>query len=147
MEWSAEHDARVRLEGERMSTERTDRTSGVNFDEVTRLVDALEQDLNLTGAQIEKMHLIFERFEEKQSLVPLPGQVLLDNKDMLRDVLTSKEFDRQKAEQLVKKVTAIIQMATVNRLELRHDLYQQLTPDQQQQYMDMVQAKVAELLQ
>ena len=101
-------------------------------------LEALEQNLNLTGAQIEKMHLIFERFEEKQSLVPLPGQVLLDNKDMLREVLTSKEFDRQKAEQLVKKVTAIIQMATVNRLELRHDLYQQLTPDQQQQYMDMV---------
>jgi len=110
-------------------------------------LDALEQDLNLTGAQIEKMQLIFERFEEKQSLVPLPGQVLLDNKDMLREVLTSKEFERRKAEQLVKKVTAIIQMATVNRLELRHDLYQQLTPDQQQQYMDMVQAKVAELLQ
>ena len=110
-------------------------------------LEALEQNLNLTGAQIEKMHLIFERFEEKQSLVPLPGQVLLDNKDMLREVLTSKEFDHQKAEQLVKKVTAIIQMATVNRLELRHDLYQQLTPDQQQQYMDMVQARVAELLQ
>jgi Spy/CpxP family protein refolding chaperone len=108
---------------------------------------ALEQDLNLTGAQIEKMQLIFERFEEKQSLVPLPGQVLLANKDMLREVLTSKEFERRKAEQLVNKVTAIIQMATVNRLELRHDLYQQLTPDQQQQYMDMVQAKVAELLQ
>jgi periplasmic protein CpxP/Spy len=110
-------------------------------------LESLEQDLNLTGAQIEKMHLIFERFEEKQSLVPLPGQVLLDNKDMLREVLTSKEFDRQKAEQLVKKVTAIIQTATVNRLELRHDLYQQLTPDQQQQYMDMVQTRVAELLQ
>jgi Spy/CpxP family protein refolding chaperone len=110
-------------------------------------LEALEQDLNLTGAQIEKMQLIFERFEEKQSLVPLPGQVLLDNKAMLREVLTSKEFDRQKAEQLVKKVTAIIQTATVNRLELRHDLYQQLTPDQQQQYMDRVQARVAELLQ
>jgi len=110
-------------------------------------LEAMEQDLNLTGAQIEKMHLIFERFEEKQSLVPLPGQVLLDNKSMLREVLTSKAFDRQKAEQLVKKVTAIIQTATVNRLELRHDLYQQLTPDQQQQYMDMVQARVAELLQ
>jgi Spy/CpxP family protein refolding chaperone len=110
-------------------------------------VDALAQDLNLSGAQIEKMQLIFERFAEKQSLVPTPGQVLLDNKDMLREVLTSKEFERQKAEHLVDKVTAIIQMATVNRLELRHDLYQQLTPDQQQQYISMVQAKVADLLQ
>ena len=110
-------------------------------------LDALAQDLNLSDAQIQKMRLIFERFAEKQSLVPTPGQVLLDNKDMLREVLTSKEFERRKAEQLVNKVTATIQMATVNRLELRHDLYQQLTPDQQQQYMDMVQAKVAELLQ
>jgi Spy/CpxP family protein refolding chaperone len=110
-------------------------------------VDVLAQDLNLSGAQIEKMQLIFERFAEKQSLVPTPGQVLLDNKDMLREVLTSKEFERQKAERLVDKVTAIIQTATVNRLELRHDLYQQLTPDQQQQYTSMVQSKAADLLQ
>ncbi|MCG6886949.1 MAG: Spy/CpxP family protein refolding chaperone [Proteobacteria bacterium] len=110
-------------------------------------LDALAQDLNLSDAQIQKMRQIFGQFEKKQSQVPTPGQVLLDNKAMLRSVLTSKEFDRQKAEQLVTKVTAIIQMATVNRLQLRHDLYQELTPEQQQQYLDMVQAKVAELMQ
>jgi Spy/CpxP family protein refolding chaperone len=30
---------------------------------------------------------------------------------------------------------------------LRHDLYQVLTPDQQEQYLGMVQGRVAELLQ
>lgn len=110
-------------------------------------LETLALDLNLSDTQIQAMRLIFERFAEKQSLVPTPGQVLLDNKAMLREVLTSKEFDRQKAEQLVSKVTAIIRTATLNRLELRHDLYQQLTPEQQQQYADRVQSRVAELLQ
>ena len=41
----------------------------------------------------------------------------------------------------------IITEATVNRLQLRHDLYQQLNAEQQAQYMGMIQERVAELMQ
>jgi Spy/CpxP family protein refolding chaperone len=93
-------------------------------------VDTLAQDLNPGDAQIQNMRQIFQQFAEKQSQVPTPGQVLLGNRVMLGEVLISKKFDRQKADQLVNKVTSINQLATVNRLGLLHDLYQQLMPEQ-----------------
>lgn len=110
-------------------------------------VSTLAQELNLTDAQKQRMRQIFEQFVQKQEQVPLPGRVALDNRAMLKDILTSPNFDKSKAEAFVGKITAVITEATVNRLQLRHDLYQQLNAQQKEQYLGMVQHKVADLLQ
>jgi len=109
-------------------------------------IAALAQELNLTQAQRTKMRQTFMQFLEKQDSVPTPGQVVLDNRSMLKEVITTATFDDKKARAFVQKVTAVIENATVNRLQLRHDLYQQLTPEQQKQYMEIVQKNVAQLL-
>lgn len=110
-------------------------------------VATLAQELNLTDAQQQKMRKVFEEFTQKQEQVPLPGQVAIQNRAMLKDIITSPEFDKSKAQAFVGKITAIITEATVNRLQLRHDLYQQLDAQQQAQYLGMVQERVAEMLQ
>jgi len=110
-------------------------------------LEQLAQELNLTDAQKQKMREVFEDFAQKQEQVPLPGQVAMQNRAMLKDIITSPEFDKSKAQAFVGKITAIITEATVNRLQLRHDLYQQLDAQQQAQYLGMVQERVAEMLQ
>jgi len=110
-------------------------------------ISQLAQELNLTDAQRQKMRDVFEQFAQKQEQIPLPGQVALQNRAMLKDIITSPEFDKSKAQEFVGKITAIITEATVNRLQLRHDLYQQLNAEQQAQYMGMIQERVAELMQ
>jgi len=110
-------------------------------------ISQLAQDLNLTDAQRQKMRDVFEQFAQKQEQVPLPGQVALQNREMLKDIITSPNFDKSKAQAFVGKVTSVITEATVNRLQLRHDLYQQLNAEQQAQYLGMIQERIAELMQ
>ena len=107
----------------------------------------LAQELNLTQAQKQRMRETFFQFLQKQDQVPTPGQVVLDNRSMLKDIISNPSFDKQKAQAFVGKVTAVIQEATINRLQLRHDLYHQLEPQQQKQYLEMVQASFAEMMQ
>jgi len=107
----------------------------------------MAQELNLTPAQRKVMRARFFKFLETQDQVPTPGQIVLDNRAMLKEIITSPDFDKQEAQSFVQKVTAIIEEATVNRLHLRHDLYQDLTPAQQKQYLDMVQKAVAQGLE
>jgi periplasmic protein CpxP/Spy len=109
-------------------------------------IAALAQKLNLTQEQKKKMRATFFQFLEKQDTVPTPGQVVLDNRSMLKEIISSADFDEKKARSFVEKVTAVIQDATINRLQLRHDLYQQLTPEQQKQYLEIVQSSVAGML-
>jgi Spy/CpxP family protein refolding chaperone len=92
------------------------------------------------------MRATFFQFLEKQDTVATPGQVVLDNRSMLKEIISSADFDEKKARSFVEKVTAVIQDATINRLQLRHDLYQQLTPEQQKQYLEIVQSSVAGML-
>lgn len=110
-------------------------------------ISALAKELNLTQEQKAKMRETFFQFLQKQDQVPTPGQVVLENRGMLKDIITAPSFDQYKAKAFVEKLTAVIQKATVNRLELRHDLYHQLGSEQQKQYLEMVQSRVAELLQ
>jgi len=110
-------------------------------------VSTLAQELNLTDAQRQAMRQIFDEFVQKQDQVPLPGRVALQNRAMLKDIITSPEFDKNQAQNFVGKITAVITEATVNRLQLRHDLYQQLNAQQQEQYLGIVQERVAELMQ
>ena len=121
--------------------------SPASYAQDTDPISQLAQDLNLTDAQRQKMREVFEQFAQKQEQVPLPGQVALQNRAMLKDIITSPDFDKSKAQAFVGKVTAVITEATVNRLQLRHDLYQQLNAEQQAQYIGMIQERVAELMQ
>ena len=107
----------------------------------------LAQELNLTQAQRKEMRARMFQFLETQDQVPTPGEVVLDNRSMLKEIVTSPDFDQQKAQAFVQKVTAVIEKASINRLHLRHDLYQMLTPEQQKQYLDMVQQAVAKNLE
>lgn len=104
----------------------------------------LSEQLELTQEQKSEMRGMFIAFLEKQDQVPTPGQVVLDNRAMLKDVLTSKSFDEQKARAFVQKITAVVEDASVNRLRLRHDLYQKLTPKQQEKFVQIVQQAIAE---
>lgn len=104
---------------------------------------SLAQALNLTQAQKKEMREVFVQYLEKQDKVPTPGQVVLENRGMLKEVITSADFDEQKARAFVQKVTAVMEEATVNRLHLRHDLYRKLTAEQQQKYLEMVQSALA----
>lgn len=109
-------------------------------------VAALAQELNLSQAQRKKMREIFFQFLDKQDAVPTPGKIMLDNRVMLKEIIIDSNFDEKKARVFVGKVTAVIQDATINRLQLRHDLYRQLTPEQQKQYLEIVQSTVAQML-
>jgi Spy/CpxP family protein refolding chaperone len=106
----------------------------------------LAQQLNLSEMQKKEMRVVVDQFLEKQAQVPLPGDVVLENRAMLKEIITNAKFDESKARAFVQKVTAVIEDATVNRLQLRHDLYAKLTPEQQTQYLIMVQKAVAEAL-
>lgn len=85
-------------------------------------VSTLAQELNLTDAQRQSMRQIFEQFAQKHDQAPLPDRVALQNRAMLKDVITSPDFDKSKAQAFVGKITAVIAEATLNRLQLRHDL-------------------------
>jgi Spy/CpxP family protein refolding chaperone len=63
-----------------------------------------------------------------------------------KEVITSADFDENEARSLGKKITAVIQDATINRLQLRNDLYQQLTSEQERQYSEIVQSCVVQML-
>jgi len=80
-------------------------------------IASLAQELNLTEVQREHMRETFKQFLQKQSQVPMPGQVALQNKAMLKDIITSPNFDKSKAQMFVGGITAVITEATVNRLE------------------------------
>lgn len=110
-------------------------------------IAALAQELKLTQAQKKQMRERFFQFLETQDQVPTPGQVVLDNRSTLREIITDAKFSDQKAQAFVQKVTAVIEKATVNRMHLRHDLYQMLTPEQQKQYLDIVQKAVEQGLE
>ena len=119
----------------------------VNAQSGEELLGALAQELNLTQAQMDKMRVTFAQFVEKQDKIPTPGQVVLDNRSMLKEIITDASFDEKKAKMFVQKITAVMEQATVNRLHLRHDLYQELTPEQQKQYLEIVQRALSQGLQ
>ncbi len=111
------------------------------------MLSDLASALNLTPAQRETMRNTISQFLQKQDQVPLVGTVISDNRAMLKQIITSPTFDPALAQSFVQKITGVIQEATLNRLQLRHDLYQQLTPEQQQQYLELVQSRIGGLLQ
>jgi Spy/CpxP family protein refolding chaperone len=54
-------------------------------------------------------------------------------------VVTSVSFNPSKAQQVSKQIAAIAAQRMVNRLQLRNQIYHVLTPQQQQQFIQIVQ--------
>jgi Spy/CpxP family protein refolding chaperone len=65
--------------------------------------------------------------------------VALQNRSSIRQVITSAPFNQAQAQQVSQQISAIASQRMVNRLELRKQIFQVLTQQQQQQYMQIVQ--------
>ena len=96
-------------------------------------------DLNLSQNQIEQVRWFFKQFVQRQSNLPTAVDVALDHRAEMREVITGASFNPSKAQQVSKKIAAIAAERMVNRLQLRNQIYNVLTPQQQQQYIQIVQ--------
>jgi len=96
-------------------------------------------DLNLDQDQIEQVRWFFKQFVQRQSNLPTAVDVALDHRAQIREVITSAAFNPSKAQQVSKQIAAIAAERMVNRLQLRNQVYHVLTPQQQQQYIQIVQ--------
>ena len=64
--------------------------------------------------------------------------------DQIR-VVTTTPFNQAQAQQVSRQITAIAAQRMVNRLELRNQIFQVLSPQQQQQYIQIVQQSLQDL--
>ncbi len=102
-------------------------------------VGALIFELNLSQGQIEQIRWFFNQFSQKQGNLPSAVDVALQNRDSIRQVITGAPFNQAQAQQLAQQVTSVATQRVVNRLELRNQIFQVLNPQQQQQYIQMIQ--------
>jgi periplasmic protein CpxP/Spy len=100
---------------------------------------ALIFELNLNQGQIDQVRWFFNQFAQKQANLPTAVDVALQNRSSIRQVITTAPFNQDKAQQVSQQISAIASQRMVNRLELRNQIFQVLTPQQQQQYMQIVQ--------
>jgi Spy/CpxP family protein refolding chaperone len=109
-------------------------------------VGAMTTELGLSQGQVDQIKALFEAFAKKQEALPTAGDVLVQNRESLRGVVTTAPFDRAKAQQVAQKVTSTVEQRMVNRLELRNQIFQVLTPQQQEKYVKMVQEALDKML-
>jgi protein CpxP len=108
-------------------------------------LDELILQLNLNQGQIDQIRWYFQSFARKQGNIPTAADVALQNRATLRQVITTAPFNQAQAQQVARQISAVAAQRMVNRLELRNQIFQVLTPQQQQQYMQMVQESLASL--
>ncbi len=100
---------------------------------------ALIFELNLNQGQIDQVRWFFNQFAQKQANLPTAVDVALQNRANIRQVITTAPFNQAQAQQVSQQISLIAAQRMVNRLELRNQIFQVLTPQQQQQYMQIVQ--------
>jgi protein CpxP len=96
-------------------------------------------ELNLNQGQIDQIRWFFNQFAQKQGALPTAVDVALQNRSSIRQVITTAPFNPAQAQQVAQQISSIAAQRMVNRLELRNQIFQVLTPQQQQQYMQIVQ--------
>jgi protein CpxP len=96
-------------------------------------------ELNLNQGQIDQIRWFFNQFAQKQGTLPTAVDVALQNRWSIRQVITTAPFNPAQAQQVAQQISSIAAQRMVNRLELRNQIFQVLTPQQQQQYMQIVQ--------
>jgi periplasmic protein CpxP/Spy len=96
-------------------------------------------ELNLNQGQIDQIRWFFNQFAQKQGTLPTAVDVALQNRWSIRQVITTTPFNPAQAQQVAQQISSVAAQRMVNRLELRNQIFQVLTPQQQQQYMQIVQ--------
>ena len=96
-------------------------------------------ELNLNQGQIDQIRWFFNQFAQKQGSLPTAVDVALQNRASIRQVITTAPFNQAQAQQVSQQISAVAAQRMVNRLELRNQIFQVLTPQQQQQYIQIVQ--------
>ena len=100
---------------------------------------ALIFELNLSQNQIDQVRWFFNQFAQKQSNLPTAVDVALQHRQAIRGVITGSPFNQSEAQQVSRQISDIAAQRMVNRLELRNQIFHVLTPQQQEQYMKIVQ--------
>jgi Spy/CpxP family protein refolding chaperone len=100
---------------------------------------ALIFELNLNQGQIDQVRWFFNQFAQKQGNLPTAVDVALQHREAIREVITRAPFNQAQAQQVSQKIGSIAAQRMVNRLELRNQIFHVLTPQQQQQYIQIVQ--------
>jgi Spy/CpxP family protein refolding chaperone len=102
-------------------------------------MDNLVKELGLSPFQVMNIRMLLEGFARKEQGATAPQDILLRNRAVVRDVITGTPFDRQKAEGLAQQVASVLAQRIVDRLEVRNQIFQVLTPEQQKLYITMAQ--------
>jgi hypothetical protein len=71
--------------------------------------------------------------------VKFTAEVALQHRAQIHQVITGAPFNQAQAQQVSQEISGIAAQRMVNRLELRNQILQVLTPQQRQQYIQMVQ--------
>ena len=100
---------------------------------------ALIFELNLNQGQIDQIRWFFHQFAQKQSTLPTAVDVALQHRQTLREVITTTPFNWFQAQQVSQQISTVAAQRMINRLQLRNQIFQVLTPPQQQQYVQIVQ--------
>jgi Spy/CpxP family protein refolding chaperone len=109
-------------------------------------VEGMISELGLSQAQVGQIRNLFDAFAKKQEALPTAGDILVQNREALRGIITGTPFDRMKAQQITEKVTSAVDQRMVNRLELRNQIFHVLTSQQQEKYIKMVQEALDKML-
>lgn len=107
-------------------------------------VEAIVKELDLSPFQVMQVRMLLEGFARKEQGAPGPVDVIRRNRELVRDVVTSAPFNRQKAQEVAQQVASVLAQRIVDRLEVRNQVFQVLTPEQQKLYITMVQEAAAE---
>jgi periplasmic protein CpxP/Spy len=108
-------------------------------------IEVMAQKLKLDQSQITMIVELTKAYKQKQAAISSLGDVLLENQTNLKQVLTTSPFNRARAQQIVDKITATVGQTIMNRLEVRNQVYQVLSPEQQGQYVIMVKEALAHM--
>ena len=101
-------------------------------------VDSVLSQLGLTPEQDAKIDKLVAAFKEKQKALPGPGDVLLKDREQVKQLISVVPFDRVKADQLTKAASEAVHQRMLHRMELRNQIFQVLTPQQREQFMKKV---------
>ena len=101
-------------------------------------VDSVLSQLGLTPEQDAKIDKLIAAFKEKQKALPGPGDVLLKDREQVKQLISVAPFDRVKADQLTKAASEAVHQRMLHRMELRNQIFQVLTPQQREQFMKKV---------
>ena len=102
-------------------------------------IGALIFELNLNQSQIDQVRWFFNQFAQKQGNLPTAVDVALQHRETIREVITGTPFNPGKAQEVSRQISDVAAQRMANRLELRNQIFHVLTPQQQEQYMKIVQ--------